>query len=436
MQANVENLGALERRLDITVSQDKVKGEVASRLKQLAKTTKLHGFRPGKVPFKIVEQKYGSQIQQDVLGDIIQKEFNETVKELDLKIAGYPNFKAKESSEDANDDDYAFSAIFEVYPEIKLGDLSQQSVEKPVVQVSDADVDKTIEMIRKQQVQYQPADRPAMSGDRVKIDFHGVIDGKDFAGGKAENVELIIGEGKFLKDFEDALVDLNVAQEKSFDVVFPEDYHGKDVAGKNVTFAVKLNAIDLPVLPEVNADFAKLLGIPDGDMEKVRAGIQHDLEREVLKRTRSKLKEQVMQCFLETTQIETPKVLVNQETERLIKEAADNLESRGMKSKDIPLTPEMFKDKAEDRIKLGLILAELVKVHDLKATPEKVRSIIEEMAQNYDNPEQVVKWHYASSERLKEVQSLALEDNVVQWALEKVKMVDKAVTFDEMMGIS
>lgn len=435
MQSNVENLGALERRLDISISQDKVNGEVESRLKQLAKTTKLHGFRPGKVPLKIVEQKYGAQIQQDVLGDIIQKEFNETVKSLDLKIAGYPNFKAKESSADVNDE-YAFSAIFEVYPEIVLGDLSQHSVDKPVVQVSEADVDKTIEMIRKQQVQFQPADRPAKIADRVKIDFHGVMDGKDFAGGKAENVDLVLGEGKFLKDFEDALVDLNIAQEKSFDVVFPEDYHGKDMAGKTVTFAVKIHEINMPVLPEVNAEFAKLLGIPDGDLEKVRVGIRQDLEREVLKRTRSKLKEQVMQCFLDTTQIDAPNVLVSQETERLMKEAGENLESRGMKAKDIQLSPDMFKDKADNRIKLGLILAELVKVHDLKATPEKVRSIIEEMAQNYDNPEQVVKWHYASAERLKEIQSLALEDNVVLWALEKVKMVDKAVTFDEMMGIS
>lgn len=435
MQSNVENLGALERRLDISISQDKVKGEVDSRLKQLAKTTKLHGFRPGKVPLKIVEQKYGAQIHQDVLGDIIQKEFNETVKSLDLKIAGYPDFQAKETSEDVNDL-YTFSATFEVYPEIILGDLSQHSVEKPIVQVSDADIDKTIEMIRKQQVQFQPVGRPAKTDDRVKIDFHGVLDGKDFAGGKAENVELVIGEGKFLKDFENALIDLDIAQEKSFDVTFPEEYHSKDMAGKTVTFTVKLHEINMPVLPEVNAEFAKLLGIPDGDLEKVRVGIRQDLEREVLKRTRSKLKEQVMQCFLDTTQIEAPNVLVDQETERLMKEASENFESRGMKAKDIQLSPEMFKDKADNRIKLGLILAELVKVHDLKATPEKVRSIIEEMAQNYDNPEQVVKWHYASAERLKEIQSLALEDNVVLWALEKVKMVDKAVTFDEMMGIS
>ncbi len=435
MQSNVENLGALERRLDLSVSSEKVNNEVESRLKRLAKTTKMHGFRPGKVPLKIVSQKYGIEIKQDVLGDELQKKFDEAVKELDLKIAGHPRFDTKESSD--NDlEEYRFGVIFEVYPDIKLGDLSKQNIEKPVVQIEEKDIDNTIEMIRKKQVQYQPVDRPAQAGDRVSIDFHGVIEGKDFAGGKAEGINLIIGEGSFLKDFETELVGLSVDQDKSFDVVFPEDYRSKEVAGKAVTFNVKINEITLPVLPEVDAEFAKLLGVPDGDVEKVRVGIKHDLEREVTKRARTKVKEQIMQCFLDTTPIETPNVLVNQEKERLLKEAQENLESQGMKSKDIKLTPDMFKEKAVERIKLGLILSELVKVHDLKATPEKVRSIIEDTAQNYENPEQVVKWHYASAERLKDAQALALEDNVVQWALEKVKLVDKTVTFDEIMGIA
>ena len=435
MQSNVENLGALERRVDISVSQEKVEEEVEVRLKRLVKTTKLHGFRPGKVPLKIVTQKYGMQIQQDVLNDAIQKEFNDVIKELDLKIAGYPRFETKASVEGDNSP-YEFTAIFEIYPDIEFGDLSQQSVEKPVVKIKAANVAQTIEMIRKQQVQYQPANRSAISGDRVNINFHGVIEGKDFAGGKAEDVELIIGEGKFLKDFEDALIGLSVGEDKTFDMVFPEDYGGKEIAGKSVTFEIKVNAIDIPILPEVNADFAKLLGVPDGDLDKVRTGIRQDLEREISKRIRSKLKEQIMQCFLESVQMDTPNVLIRQETERLMKDASDNLESRGMKAHDIQLTPEMFKDKAENRIKLGLILSELVKVHDLKATPENVRSIIEEKSQNYENPEQVVKWHYASPERLQEAQSLALEDNVVQWALDKVKIIEKKVTFDEIMGIS
>lgn len=434
MGSNVENLGALERRFDITISLEKLQSEIENRLKRLAKTTKLHGFRPGKVPFKMVTQMYGAQVQQDVLNDAVHKEFTDTVKELNLQVAGYPRFEAKPA--DDNDARYTFSAIFEVYPEIVLGDLSKQNIERPNVRVADTDIDKTLDMIRKQRVTYEPVDRSAKKGDRVKIDYRGVIDGNDFAGGKAEGVQLILGDGKFLKDFEASLVGMKVGNSKSFDVVFPEDYHGKDIAGKTVTFEVKLSELEASVLPDVDADFAKLLGVSDGDIKKLREGIQQDLEREVSKRTRTKLKEQIMQSLLDTTQIDAPSVLINQEIERLMQNARSGLEARGMKAKEMPFTPDLFKEKAEYRVKLGLILAEVVRVHALKATPEQVRNIIEDAAQSYENPEQVVKWHYASSERLQEAESLALEENVVNWALDKVKVTDKTVTFDELMGIS
>ncbi|MEK6686562.1 MAG: trigger factor [Pseudomonadota bacterium] len=434
MGSNVENLGALERRFDITISLEKLQSEIENRLKRLAKTTKLHGFRPGKVPFKMVTQMYGAQVQQDVLNDAVHKEFTDTVKELNLQVAGYPRFEAKPA--DDNDARYTFSATFEVYPEIVLGDLSKQNIERPNVRVAGADIDKTLDMIRKQRVTYEPVDRSAKKGDRIKIDYRGVIDGNDFGGGKAEGVQLILGDGKFLKDFEASLVGMKVGNSKSFDVVFPEDYHGKDIAGKTVTFEVKLSELEASVLPNVDADFAKLLGVSDGDIKKLREGIQQDLEREVSKRTRTKLKEQIMQSLLDTTQIEAPGVLINQEIERLMQNARSGLEARGMKAKEMPFTPDLFKEKAEYRVKLGLILAEVVRVHALKATPEQVRNIIEDAAQSYENPEQVVKWHYASSERLQEAESLALEENVVNWALDKVKLTDKTVTFDELMGIS
>jgi trigger factor len=434
MGSNVENLSALERRFDITISLEKLQSEIENRLKRLAKTTKLHGFRPGKVPFKIVTQMYGAQVQQDVLNDAVHKEFTDTVKELNLQVAGYPRFEAKPA--DGNDARYTFSATFEVYPEIVLGDLSKQNIERPNVRVAGADIDKTLDMIRKQRVTYEPVDRSAKKGDRVKIDYRGVIDGNDFGGGKAEGVQLILGDGKFLKDFEASLVGMKVGNSKSFDVVFPEDYHGKDIAGKTVTFEVKLSELEASVLPNVDTDFAKLLGVSDGDIKKLREGIQQDLEREVSKRTRTKLKEQIMQSLLDTTQIEAPGVLINQEIERLMQNARSGLEARGMKAKEMPFTPDLFKEKAEYRVKLGLILAEVVRVHALKATPEQIRNIIEDAAQSYENPEQVVKWHYASSERLQEAESLALEENVVNWALDKVKVTDKTVTFDELMGIS
>ncbi|MCG7755354.1 MAG: trigger factor [Nitrosomonas sp.] len=434
MGSNVENLGALERRFDIAISLEKLQSEIDNRLQRLARTAKLHGFRPGKVPLKIITQMYGVQVQQDVLNDAVHKEFKDTVQQQNLQVAGYPRFEAKAT--DGNDSQYTVSAIFEVYPEIVLGDLSNQSIEQPTAKVGETDIDKTLDMICKQRVAYQPANRPAKKGDRVKIDYHGTIDGNDFAGGKSNDVYLILGDGKFLKDFEAAFIDMQAGSSKSFDVVFPEDYHGKEIAGKTVTFEVTLNELAEPVLPIVDAEFAKSLGIPDGDLQKLREGIQKDLEREVSKRARSKLKEQIMQALLSTTQIDAPSVLINQEKERLLQNAKSDLEARGMKAKEISLSTDLFKEKAEYRVKLGLILAELVKVHALKATPEQVRRIIEDAAQSYENPEQVVKWHYASSERLQEAESLALEENVVDWALGKIKLINKTVTFDELMGIS
>jgi len=434
MGSNVENLGTLERRFDIAISLEKLQDEIENRLKRLAKTTKLHGFRPGKVPLRIITQMYGQQIQQDVLNDAVHKEFKDTVKEHNLQVAGYPRFEAKVTND--NETLYTVSATFEIYPEIVLGDLSQQNIERPIVQIEETDIDKTLDMICKQRVTYEPVDRSAKKGDRVRIDYHGVIDGNDFGGGKADGIQLIIGDGKFLKDFEASLVGMKVGNSKSFDVVFPEDYHGEDIAGKTVTFEVKLNELEAPKLPNVDAEFAKLLGIPDGDIKKLREGIRKDLEREVSKRIRSKIKEQIMQAFLDTTQITAPSVLVEKEKERLMQNARSDLEARGMNTKEIPLTSDLFKGKAEYRVKLGLILAELVKVHALKVTSEQVRSIIEDAAQSYENPEQVIKWHYASSERLQEAESLALEENVVNWAFEKIKLIDKTVTFDELMGIS
>lgn len=434
MGSNVENLGALERRFDISISLEKLQGEIDTRLKKLAKTTKFHGFRPGKVPLTIVKQMYGVQIQQDVINDAIHKEFTDTVKENNLKIIGYPRFENKLANE--HDALYTVSATFEVYPEITLGDLSNQNIEQPDVQVGEADIDKTIDMICKQRVIYEPIDRAAIKGDRVKIDYHGVINGDDFAGGKADDVQLILGGGKFLKDFENSLIGMKAGNHKSFDVVFPQEYHGKDVAGKTVTFEVKMNGLEAPILPSVDAEFAKSLGVPDGDLKKLREGIKKDLEREVSKRSRSKLKEQVMKAILETTQIEAPTVLVNQEMDRLLQNAKSDFEARGIKANEISLKSELFKEKAEYRVKLGLILAELVKVHSIKNNPAHVRSIIENAAQSYENPEQVVKWHYASPERLQEAESLALEENIVDWALDQVKLINKTITFDELMGIS
>lgn len=437
MQSNVENLGALERRIEISISQDQIQDEVNKRLLGLAKKTKMHGFRPGKVPFKLVSQRYGAQVQQEVVGDLLQSKFADAIKEQDLQVVGFPSYEIKQhDSDNENSAELVFNAKFEVFPQIVFGDLGQINIEKPVTTVGADEVDKTIEMIRKQHMQYQTVNRAVIEGDRVKIDYRGTLEGKDFEGGRAADVLLTVGKGKYMKDFEDAIVGMSLDEEKSFEVTFPDDYHGKDVAGKMVTFTIKLKSVELPVLPEVNSDFAKLLGIADGDLNKMRDAVHHDLEREVARQIKSKLKTQVMRCLMDANPIDAPNTLVNQEIARLMENARKDLVARGLGESEMQLKPDLFREKSEHRIKLGLILAELMKVHHLKATAEQVRGVIEEAAQAYDNPEEVIRWHYSSEERLQDAESLALEENVVQWVLGQVNVVEKPVTFDELMGIA
>ena len=440
MQSTVENLGALERRLAISIAKEQVQKEVDASLKRLSKTAKIHGFRPGKVPLKIIAQQYGAQIEQDALKDALQKEFREIIKDQDIKIAGYPRFENKseeDGAEKENDEaKFEFVALFEVYPEISLGDLSGVNVEQPVVDVGDSDVDKTLDILRKQRTTYEPIDRAVALNDRVNVDYRGTLDGEEFEGGKAEGASIVVGDGKFLKSFEESVVGMSKGETKSFEVVFPEDYHGKEMAGKTVTFEVTLNSVDVPNLPELDAEFAKSLGLTDGDEKKMREEIKANLEREILKRVRTKLKDQVMQAILDSANIEAPKALIEQEIQRLVEEARENFDERGMKFDISKITPELFQSKADYRVKLGLILAELVKINNLKAQPDQVRQVIEDSAQSYENPEEVVKWHYASPDRLQEAQSVVLEDNVVMWALQQVKVVDKKTTFDELMGIT
>ncbi|ARO86309.1 trigger factor [Nitrosospira lacus] len=434
MQSNVEDLGALERRLNVSIPQEKIETEIESRLKRLARTAKIHGFRPGKVPLKIVMQQYGPQVRQEVMGDVLQRNFSEAVREQKLRVAGYPHFEPKQGAENAAQ--FEFSATFEVYPDVILGDLSGARIDRPVVSVIGSDVDKTLEILRKQRVQYEPAARPAVTGDRVTIDYRGVIDGVEFDGGKAENFALVLGEGRLLKDFEEPLVGMSAGQSKTFEVTFPADYHGKEVAGKTATFEAKLNSVEAAKLPEVDAEFARSLGVGDGSIEKMREEIEGNLEREVSKRVKARVKEQVMQALLDATAIQAPKALVEQELERLMQDARNDLESRGMSSKNVPLPRDLFYERAQRRVNLGLILGEVVRINGLHAKPEQVRTVVEDLAQSYENPAEVVKWHYASRDRLNEAESAVLEDNVVTWVLEKVAVADKPMTLDELMGKS
>lgn len=431
MQTQEEISNPLERKVELSVSRAGVESEVDKRLRRLAPQIRVQGFRPGKVPVKIVARKHGQQIRQEVLGEKLQEQFSEKIKQETFRIAGTPSFETKNAIDDQAD--YEFGVTFEIYPEFELGDLSGISINKPILDIGDEEVQKTLDILRKQRTVYKPADRPAQSGDRANIDYHGLIDGEEFTGNQADDYSVVLGSGHLLKDFDDAILGMRVGEEKTFDMTFPEDYTGKDVAGKKVTFTVKLNQLELPELPEVDDEFARSLGVADGDLDRMRSEIGVNLQREVSQRIRAKLKEQVMQALQDKFLMQVPNILIQQEVDRLIEDIQNTRSAHGL-SKNNELPRERFLERAEQRVRLGLVLAKLIEENKLEAKPEQIRQYVEEHAQGYENPEQVVQWHYASPERLKDIEPLVLEDNVVTWILERANITDQSISFEELMG--
>ena len=431
MQTNQETPSSLERRIDMSVAMAEINKEVDARLKKLARTVKMPGFRPGKVPMKIVAQTYEPQARSEAIGAAVEKAFGNAVREQNLRVAGYPRIEPKEAS---SAETLEFSAVFEVYPEVVSGDLSAQVIERPVLEVGDAEVDKTIDVLRKQRTSFEVADRAATEGDRVVIDFAGRKDGELFDGGKADDFPFVIGAGSMLKDFETAVNGLKAGESKTFDMTFPEDYHAKHLAGQTVQFEVTVKKVEAPVLPVVDTDFAKALGVADGDVSKLRDEVRTNLTREVKRRVQAKVKEQVMNALIEVTPIDVPKALIEAESQQLAENAKRDLESRGMQTKDIPVEAAWFADQAVRRVKLGLIMAELVKTKELHAKPEQVRALVEEMAESYEDPSELVRWYYAQPDRLAQAEAVVIEDNVVAWVASQAQTTDKSVAFDELMG--
>jgi len=444
MATAVETLDKLERRITITLPLDDVKAEVEKRLKVRARTAKAPGFRPGKVPMKMVAQQYGYQVESEVLNDKIGRAFNDAANENNLRVAGFPRIEPKTGA-DVAEGQIAFDATFEVYPEVKIGDLSSAVVEKTVTQITDAEIDKTIDILRKQRVHFHVkgeqgahgdggADTSAQNGDRVTVDFVGKIDGVEFPGGKAEDYPFVLGEGRMLPEFEAAAIGLKAGESKTFPLAFPEDYHGKDVAGKTAEFTITMKKVEWAHMPEVDAEFAKSLGIADGDLAKMREDIKANLEREVKGRTKAKTKDSVMDALIKVAELDVPKALIEQDVDRLVEMTRQDMAQRGMNVNDMPFPRDLFTAQAERRVRLGLILAELVKANDLQATADQVKAQVEEFAQSYEDPQQVVKYYYADRRRLAEVEALVLEENVVNYVLGKAKVSEKAVSFDELMG--
>ncbi len=442
MSTAVETLSKLERRITLTLPREEIQAEVEKRLKIQARKAKAPGFRPGKVPMKMVAAQYGYQIETEVLNDQIGRVFNDVAIKNDLRVAGFPKVEPKEGAAEGA---LEFNATFEVYPEVVVGELAGAEVEKTTAAVAEAEVEKTIDILRKQRVHFHVkgehgahgdggADQTAQNGDRATVDFIGKIDGVEFAGGKADDYPFVLGEGRMLAEFEAATIGLKVGESKTFPLSFPEDYHGKDVAGKTAEFTITLKKLEWAHLPEVDAEFAKTLGIEDGDLTKMREDIKKNLEREVNARAKAKTKDSVMEALIKVSYLEVPKVLIEQDVERLSEMARQDMAQRGMDVKTMPLPKELFTAQAERRVRLGLILSDLVKANKLEATDEQVKAQIEEFAQSYEDPQQVLKFYFSDRSRLAEVEALVLEDNVVNYVLGKSKVTEKSVSFDELMG--
>src|SRR5512135_127960 len=431
--SNVETLSGLQRRFSASIPQQQLRGEMEARLKRIGRTAKVHGFRPGKVPFKVLEQQYGPSVQQEVLGESLQRSFAEAAIANKLQVAGYPQFEIKTS--DLNAPQIEFSATFEVYPEVAIGDISAESISRVAFTLSDADVEETINSLRKQRAEFKKADRAAQNHDRVRIDFSGKLNGVVFEGGEGKDLALELGTGRMLPDFEKAIIGMKAGETKSFDMTFPADYHGKEVAGKQVTFTITVHVVEEAHLPEVNAEFAKSLGSADGDVAKLKQEIRDNIGREAERRVKMRNKDNAMEVLLKISQLEVPKALLEDESQRLMQQTMHDMEARGMKiPKNMPLPTDLFAERATKRVKLGLILAELVKKHDLKAKPEQVKALIQEQAQSYEHPEEVVRWYNGDPSRMREVENLVLEDNVVDWVMAGAKVTDQAVTLTELMG--
>jgi len=432
MDATVETVSNLERKMSVSVPMTEINKEVVSRLGRMTKTVKVAGFRPGKVPMKIVEKQYGAQVRNEVMSDAIGKNLGDALQEKDLRIAGLPKIDVE--TRDESDETFAFVATFEVYPEVQVKDIKGLELEKPTVTIGDAEVDSTLDIMRKQRASFEAKDKAAETGDQVKLDFKGTVDGEAFEGGSAENAVMPIGEGRLVEDFEKGILGVKAGDEKKFDVTFPEDYASKDLAGKKAQFEIKVHEVLEAVLPDVDKAFAESLGVENGDVDKLRADVKQNVEAEAKKRLEARQKDLVMKLLLDNSELELPKALVDEEVNRLSEQMKQNMQSRGVQVGDAPFPAEVFNEEAVRRVKLGLIIAHVVDKNELQATPDRLKEVVEEMAVGYEKPQEVRDWYYKNPQRLREIESYVLEKNVVDWALETTALKDQPVDFDELMG--
>jgi trigger factor len=434
MQSTIETLGALERRLNVAVPVAEIEGEVKKRLSRIARTAKVAGFRPGKVPLRMLDQQYGPQVRSDVITERVQSSFNDAVRAQNLRVAGVPRIEPRRSDSPASGA-LEFSAVFEIYPDVSLGDVSTIEISRPQAEVTPADVDRTIDVLRKQRTTYSPVDRAAQAGDRVVVDFTGTIDGVEFAGGQAKHFPIVIGEGRMLPEFEAAVTGVRAGESRSFDLTFPADYHGREVAGKHAHFELTALHVEAPNVPPLDADFVRTFGIASGDVDDLRREVEANLKLELKRKIEASVKAQALSALRKQASFAIPRSLVEGEAQLLRERAIANLrEQQNVKPEDLDVSLDLFRPQAEERVALGLIIGELVRKENLQAKPEQVRALVTETAQTYEQPEAVVRWHYEKPERLRDFEAMVLEQNVVDWVLARAKVTDEPTTFEQLMG--
>ncbi len=429
MQVSVENGAGLERRMTVALEPERVEGEVENRLREFARSAKMPGFRPGKVPAKVLRQRYGERIRGEVLGEMMQSTFSEALRQESLNPVAQPTFGM---DMDPAVQRYAYTAVFEVLPEFKLGSLDASMIKRPMAEVVDTDLEALIERLRDQRKTFNEVERPALDGDRLKISFVGTLAGESepFPGGTGKDFQLVLGSGQMIPGFETGLVGVAAGEERVLELTFPDNYHAEHLKGKAASFAVTVQAVAEPRLPEVDAEFAKAFGIEDGDLERFRQDVHANMRRELKQRIDAHLKSQVMDLLLETNPIEIPRSLVAQEIQTLKGQMRKNI--RG--NTQIELPDSLFEDNARRRVALGLVLAKVVQANDLKPDPERVREVVEDLASTYEDPQEVVDFYYASKERLASVEAMALEGHVVDWVMTQVRVEDEPMSFQELMG--
>jgi len=431
MEVTVENPGGLERRLRVEIPEQHVEGEVATRLQTMARTVRVPGFRPGKVPVKVVAQRYGRQVREEVVSEMVRTSFRDALAQENLRPASNPTIDELKADPGQG---IAYRAVFEVYPEVALPVLEGLEVKRPAAEVTETDVDNMIGTLRRQRRTWRPVERAAAKGDRLTVDFTGTADGEPVTGASAEGSTVEIGAGGTMAAFEEGLIGARSGEDLTIDVTFPEDVAEQAVAGRMVHFTVRVHSVEEPVLPDVDEEFVKSFAVPEGTVEAFRAEVRANMERELRDALRAETKRRVMDALLEAGTVELPSGLVEQEIDRIVRERRAGLAMQGIDPEQVMPERGVFEREARRRVALGLLLGEVVKRHGLEADPELVRQRVEAIASTYDEPDQVINWYYGNQERLAELETAVLEDQVVDWLLERVNVAEEPLTFDDLLN--